>query len=132
MRSINQSSFLKILSGLDYEFLIHGFKFKLSEDVKFMSSTFNSLHTLMFEQSKFKSMCLSDIRLSSRVVFNECTFDSILIESSSINSAEFKNCVIDKLIVRENKDIEEILIGGSKMNILSIIGNNKLEVFNIE
>jgi hypothetical protein len=131
MRSINQSSFLKILSGHDYEFLINGFSFKLSEDVQISNSVFNSLHILKFVQSRFKSIYFSDIKLSSRVVFYECTFDSIKIESSSINSIEFKNCIIDKLIVSENKDIEEILIGGSKINNINIIGNNKLEVLHI-
>jgi hypothetical protein len=131
MRSINQSSFLKILSGLDYEFLINGFSFRLFEDIQVWSAGFNSLHSLKFYQSKFKSVYFNDIKLSSSVIFTECTFDSIKIDASSINSIEFKNCIIDELIVSHNRDIEVLLIGGCKINHLTIFDNIKLEILHI-
>jgi hypothetical protein len=131
MRSINQSSFLKILSGLDYEFLINGFSFRLSEDIQIWSGGFNSLHSLKFYHSKFKSVYFNNIKLSSSVIFSECTFDSIKIDASSIISIEFKNCTIGELTVSHNRDIEEILIGGCKINQLAIVDNSKLEILHI-
>lgn len=131
MRSIDQASFFKVLSGQDYEFLINGFSFRMFEDVRIKNSRCSSAHTLKFGNSRFKSVFFSDLELSSNVVFNHCTFETIEIAYSGIQSIQFKNCIIDKLLVSRNKWFNELLLADSQINTLLIKDNNKIDVLHI-
>ncbi len=131
MRSIDQSGFFKILSGQDYEFLINGFSFRMFEDVRIKNSRCSSAHSLKFGNSRFKSVFFSDLELNSNIVFNHCTFETIAIEHSGIQSMQFKNCVIDKLLVSCNKWVNELLLADSQINTLLINDNNKIDQLHI-
>lgn len=131
MRALNQSDFLKIIEGRDYEFLINGYPFELKESVCLSNQQFHSQHNYHFKNCRLPKLIVSETDVLSRWSFENCHFDELVIESSNVTNIEFENCIIDDLMYRFNQNAGALKINACKVNHLEYLSNSKFDLLHI-
>tara|TARA_R110001592_G_scaffold343906_1_gene634787 strand:+ start:6447 stop:7232 length:786 start_codon:yes stop_codon:yes gene_type:complete len=131
MRALSQSDFLKVIEGRDYEFLINGYPFKLKESVHLSDGQFHSQHKYHFKNCRLPKLIVSGTDISSQWSFENCVFDELVIESSSVANIEFENCVIGDLVYKFNQNAGALKIHACKVNHLEYLSNSKFDLLHI-
>ena len=125
MRNINPSEFAKIIEGRDYEFLINGYGFRLKHDVELRRLMLDSRHIFRFQGCHFQSLSIEDSNLSSRWIFDNCSFKEIRVKSSRINRLELTNCIIEDFSYEDNSQAGTLKIGACRIKMLRYLKNLK-------
>ncbi|WP_157716194.1 hypothetical protein [Roseivirga echinicomitans] len=76
-------------------------------------------------------LIVSETDISSRWSFENCHFDELIIESSTVANIEFENCVIGDLMYKFNRNAGALKIHSCKVNHLEYLSNSKFDVLHI-